>query len=293
MPLEVLKENTFQKILGFVMRYSEKSDGNLVLIRRMRDKNQLSLFGYLLRISVHNLLMNFPKLITLFRALYQLLPSKKYKKILELSDVNLLLCTSISNFIYDSEIMRAAKKLSIKTLGTPRGWDNLVSHGYLRVIPDVFFSHSQFMTNCAIQYQLIKKEKIIPIGTSTYQKYLISNQKDLFVKKRIAIGCVGPRSNPSESIFIGEFLSIVTEAFPNFEFIIIQHPKFPHSFNFEYRNTSETTFQYSKANGSLKKYYDFLKKSINFCQKFYHLPPIFLKATQNFYCLLFKTLIYH
>jgi len=257
-PLEEFKENTFQKILGFVMRYSEKSDGNLVLIRRMKDKNQISGFDYLLRISVHNIMVNFPKLIILFRALYQFLPNKKYKKILELFEVKLLLCASISNFIYDSEIMRAAKKLSIKTLGTPRGWDNLVSHGYLRVIPDVFFSHSHFMTNCAIQNQLIEKKTIIPMGTSTYQEYLIPNRQDLFVKKRIAIGCVGPRSNPTESIFIDEFLTIATEAFPYFEFVIIQHPKFPHLVNFDYKNTSQATFEYSKANGSLKKYYNYL-----------------------------------
>lgn len=254
-----LKESKIMSLIGFILRYSEKSQGNKRLRYLLFERGKISIYGLLGRNLIWLLFSHWRLGYTILRFLYKSLPSGKYRILLKEIKLDKLLVTSLTNFDYDVELLRVAKKLGITTIGTPRSWDNLVSHGLLRVLPDLFLSHSQYMSECAYQYQDIERNSIIETGTSTYRTFLIPNSKKSKSDKVVVIGCVGPNSNPSEADFIEKFIRIASNNFPNLKLRIIQHPKFRHSKSFKYSNTEEIFFDFLKTD-SLQEYYNSLQQ---------------------------------
>lgn len=257
--IDGIRETVFHKFLGFFLRYSEKSDGNLRLRSLLYERGRISKFGLLIRHFVNTLLSNSPVSVNFIRFLYGKIPNRQYKIFLRKYNFDLVICTSITNVNFDTEILRVTKMLKIRTIGTPRSWDNLVSHGSLRAIPDVFLSHSKYMSDCATKYQFIDKNKIIESGTSTYRSLFLKNLIGSGNIMRIGVGCVGPNSNPSEAAFINYFIPEALKIFPDLEFVIIQHPKFKHSEKFDFNNTEEISFDFLDY-GTLQDYYNELSK---------------------------------
>ena len=85
----------------------------------------------------------FLKIIIREESLDQLATYKNY---------DLILTLSLTDDI-DTLLVGFGKKHGIKTIGTVRSWDNLSSHGLLRVKPDSFYSHSEAMTRDLLKYQ--------------------------------------------------------------------------------------------------------------------------------------------
>jgi len=252
-------ESVVHKFIGFLLRYSEKSEGNSRLRNLLYERKKITYFGLKTRNLINLLFSRLKVNAYLLRAVYAFIPNKSYKNFLLENKCNFLLCTSLTNFNYDAELLRVAKQLKIKNIGSPRSWDNLVSHGLIRVIPEVFLSHSEYMTKCAIDYQYIHSSKIIESGTSTYRNLFIPNKEMKNSKINIAIGCVGPNSNPSEYGFITRFIPEALKIYPDLEFTIIQHPKFLHPAGFKLDQTTEIVFDF-KGHDSLKEYYTTLGK---------------------------------
>ena len=257
--IDKCEESVFHKFLGFLMRYSEKSDGNSRLRNLLYERKKITYIGLKFRDLINSLLSRLKISAVFLRWAYSLLPNNFYKHILLENNCNFLLCTSLTNFNYDAELLRVAKKLKIKNVGSPRSWDNLVSHGLLRVIPDTFLSHSAYMTECAIKYQHLSLSCIIESGTSTYRTSFLPISRKANSRISIAIGCVGPNSNPSEYEFISEFIPKATEIYPNLEITIIQHPRFKHPSGFHFNQTKEIFFEFRNFE-SLGSYYATLKE---------------------------------
>ncbi|MDQ2933241.1 MAG: CDP-glycerol glycerophosphotransferase family protein [bacterium] len=78
--------------------------------------------------------------------------------------------TSLTNFDFDVLIGREARRKKIKLIGMVRSWDNLSSHGLLRIVPDVFFLQNIFLKEMAVQYQAIdpKNTSITLVGLPHY-----------------------------------------------------------------------------------------------------------------------------
>jgi hypothetical protein len=110
------------------------------------------------------------------------------------------------------------------------------------------------MTECALKYQYIQSKNIIETGTSTYRAAFIPVKKEKRSEIDIAIGCVGPNSNPSEYEFISRFIPEALTIYPHINFTIIQHPKFKHSARFNLNKTSEFVFDFNNFE-SLHEYY--------------------------------------
>ena len=259
-PHGIKVENHYQRIIGFILRWSQKSDGSTRLRNLSYEKKLFNSLGLLLRRILAETVGSSKVLMKFYRWLYALYIDSDYVKLLADLNCQVLLCTSLTDIYPDVELLKAAKKLGVQSLGTPRSWDNLVSHGALRALPEKFLSHSQYMSECATKFQFIDRKSIIETGTSTYRHKFLPKHKSKRSLNRVAlaIGCVGPNSNPSESAFICAFIPKIHEKFSNVDVTIIQHPRFPHEEKFDFENTREIRFEFTESD-SLEKYYTTLK----------------------------------
>ena len=249
-------ENQFIKLFGFILRYSENSLGNKRLRYINYEKGVYGVYGLILRNFVNSIFSSRRNFVSFIRFLYFKV-SKDLNMIKFVKGYNLekLFITSLTNWQEDIQIACAARALEIRTIGTPRSWDNLVSHGSLRFIPDVFLAHSDYMSECALKYQHIANLSVI--GTSTYRFEFLQDLKKR-KEKRIGYGCVGPNSHPSELKFLQQLHDHLEHYDFHGKFLIIQHPRFPHSIlkselfpKFEIR-----TFKFLSEEGeSLQNYY--------------------------------------
>ena len=251
--------NFNQKFLGSILRWSQKSEGSKRLRYLFFEKGKFGLVGLLTRSLLSNTIGSSRKLLRFVRWLYSLNVDSYYSDLIDKTNCDLVICTSLTDTHPDSELLNAAKKKKVRTIGTPRSWDNLVSHGALRVLPEKFLSHSQYMTECATKYQFIEKKTIFETGTSTYRKEFLPNRRKSINQDQvsIAIGCVGPNSNPSEFAFISHLIPKIQEKFCNIDITIIQHPRFPHKQKFDFINVKDISFEFTEFD-SLKHYYETL-----------------------------------
>lgn len=253
-PIPKAPDGKIYQFFGFLFRWTNKSSALTRKCNMMFEKNLISKKGLKTRLLMINFISRFKIIILASRWFYKYLPNLEYKSILKTYNLDILLATSITN-IQDIEILKESIKLHIYTLGTTRSWDNLTSHGTLRVIPNRFLAHSEFMKLCAKNYQHLDSEIITLSGTSAYQKtFLPSANLINYPQPRIAIGCAGPLVNPSEFEFIAEFISVCNSIDPFIEVTVIQHPKFLHTKPFTELNYFQEIFKYSDYE-SLKEYY--------------------------------------
>lgn len=81
---------------------------------------------------------------------------------------------SLTNFEFDVPLAHAARARGIPIVGMVRSWDNLSSHGLLRVLPDVFILQNTFLSDMASKYQAIDTQttQIRIAGLPHYDRYL-------------------------------------------------------------------------------------------------------------------------
>ena len=255
------KANTLERFFSFLLRYMEASDGNVRLRYLLHERGEIGFIGLFLRNLIANIFSKNATAINLVRHLLSLsISNENYNKLFESIQVSRVLITSLTNFNYDAPLLTVARRMGIKTIGTPRSWDNLVSHGSLHELPDLFLSHSSYMTECAIKYQSVPREKILNVGVSTYRK-IPKKRASNEVKFRVGIGCVGP-SHPSEVNLLEKCASEIFLKDSRISFFIVQHPKFVHSNLPDFSGLSNVdviSFPFDSPNDdALDDYYEFL-----------------------------------
>ena len=170
--------------------------------------------------------------------------------------IDLLFCTSLTNTESDLQVSIFYRKDSIPIIATVRRWDNLVTKGVLKFAPDVFLSHSEFMSNTARKNHGLTPGTIQTIVTPSYQKkFLPKFDKKIVNETHIVYGCTGPFINPDEMHFI-TWLCLISNECDNL-ITIVQHPKFLHNLqNINLGNVKVKTFDY--LDSTLADYYSFL-----------------------------------
>lgn len=83
------------------------------------------------------------------RIILRLPPDAEAEKLFEEYRPDALLALSLANFEFDVPLARSARARGVRLLGMVRSWDNLSSHGLLRVVPDVFFFQNEFLKTMA------------------------------------------------------------------------------------------------------------------------------------------------
>jgi hypothetical protein len=231
----------------------------------MYERNQIGKIGLWLRNAI-SFTGRFGFFIRIIRLLYVgFSKTRNFEKILTKNRVDVLFATSLTNFIFDAQLVLAAKRIGIPTLGTVRSWDNLVSHGSLRTLPDLFLNHSKYMRDCALKYQHVRPRQMAYLGTSTYIKNYRDESRSQHLRRRFIFGCVGP-SNPAEIEMITDLVGIMDDL-KEAELIVLEHPKFKHSLPPGFAQNKRIGFNSfsfeDTASDQLSNYYNYLK-SVDF-----------------------------
>lgn len=256
-----VKENLIIKSFSFVFNWLDPSTGTLRRLYKEKSLGRVSTVGAFVRQCLYS---SFAKFGFLKKPLRDLFFSCIEKKLIVKSflgippKLDLLFATSLTNTESDLMVAIYYKKNKVLVVATVRSWDNLLTKGSLKFAPDVFVSHSNFMSNAAIENHKIAERSIYTLVTPCYQKKFISIQDQKINKLgNLAYGCIGPFLNPDEKNFIRELsmMSLKTQQ----TITLIQHPKFPHDLsNIELNNLQVKCFDYNES--ILTDYYRFLSQ---------------------------------
>ena len=253
------QETITMRMLSFILKWIEPSTANLRSLYRERNSSRITLVGLILRKYIYTRLSNINVLKNCIRFLYTSVTRKSYliTSFPEIPpELDLLFVTSITNVESDLQLAIFYKKQHTPIIATTRSWDNLVSKGILRFSPDIFLSHSKFMSETAIKNHRLRPKSVRTVVTPCYQKQFrpvdTENQNKHL---RISYGCIGPFLNPDELNFINLLCRISQTT--DICLTIIQHPKFQHNLsNIDLGNTEVKTFDYLTS--TLNDYYSFL-----------------------------------
>jgi hypothetical protein len=253
------QETITMRMLSFILKWIEPSTANLRSLYRERNSSRITLVGLILRKYIYTRLSNISALKNFIRFLYTSVTRKSFL-IISFSEIppklDLLFVTSITNVESDLRLAIFYKKHHTPIIATARSWDNLVSKGILRFSPDIFLSHSKFMSETAVKNHRLHSKSVRTVVTPCYQKLFEPVNTERQNKcLQISYGCIGPFLNPDEVNFINLLCKISQKT--DICLTIIQHPKFQHDLsNIDLGNIEIKTFDYLTS--TLNDYYSFL-----------------------------------
>jgi hypothetical protein len=100
----------------------------------------------------------------------------KFVHVFEKYTPALVFSTDIQNE-NDVELLYAAKKRGIPTIGMVRSWDNLTAKGLIRAIPDRFVVNNEVIQKEAMRYNFIPEKDISIVGIPHYDRYIAAPPK--------------------------------------------------------------------------------------------------------------------
>jgi len=160
---------------------------------------------------------------------------------------------------------------SITSIGTVRSWDNLTSHGLLRVKPDIFYSHSLSMFDDLVRFQYFEPKKDqIKVGISNWINFdrVVSLKSKVKVANRnILFGSMGLYFNPSEIALLDYVYQLKSSLkSEQISFTVLMHPKFLLPYETQKRYSNFITFFSFKFDNidESKSYSDYLEYLSNF-----------------------------
>ena len=257
--LKEIKESSTIKLLLFMLKWIDPSRATIRSLHRERTSSRITLIGFIIRKIINYVLSNQDLLKICLRKIYILLNPKNYlKKSFFESPPKLdyLFVTSLTNIESDLKVAMYYRKMHVPVIATVRSWDNLVTKGILAFSPDIFLSHSSYMTETAISNHSLNPKTVRTIVTPCYQEKFKLPQTDRKNRKfKIAYGCIGPFLNPDEINFIRILCKMCQEN--SVSLTIIQHPKFQHNLRqINLDNINVISFDY--LDSTLTEYYSFL-----------------------------------
>ncbi len=243
-----------QRLILSLMRYSTKSTANIYLAHNSDSKSEIKKTFLLVAAKI---LPYFPFIVLILRKIFKISIErskelKSYFKKLPMCD--LIFFTSITDSETDSILGIYYAMFGIKTVGTPRSWDNITTHGVIPWIPSLVISHSPFMTLNLKKLQKIRKKQIIEANAPNYQKNFLPQGNITPNEIRIGYACMGFTTNPDDLNMLTWFIEELAVRFSQFQFYIYQHPKFEHKLEFKIPpNVHIRVFQYESS--TLREYY--------------------------------------
>ena len=73
--------------------------------------------------------------------------------------------------IYDTRLMKEARRRCIRILGMVRSWDNMTSKGLMRIVPDHLAVHTETIRDEAVHYNDVDPKTISIVGIPHYDRY--------------------------------------------------------------------------------------------------------------------------
>lgn len=119
---------------------------------------------------------------------------------------NVCIVFSLTNNDVDVQFARVARAHRVPVIGMVRSWDNLTSHGLLRVVPDSFVFQNRFLKKMAHEYQAIDEGEISTtiVGLPHYDRYFAPKP----IPKETLFSLLGLDPNKKLIVYgaMGEFL---------------------------------------------------------------------------------------
>jgi len=238
------------KIVNFFSKCHVHSKFTIAKFFRSKSKKEISTLNLILKLVLYTMTINnlvSVRLIRFFTPFF-LKKTGAFKQLNFLSNYDLLLALSLTDDL-DILVTSFAKLNSIKSIGTVRSWDNLTSHGLVRVKPDVFYCHSEAMAADLRKYQYYGCNlQNTVIGFSTWLNFrkireIKSNSTNYDPKNvyRILYGAMGDYFNPGEEVFLTKLIDFVQQDF-NLELVVLMHPKFLLSDDFQKQFDTKIVF---------------------------------------------------
>ncbi len=232
-----------ENLIMTLARSGIKSNTNLWSKMRSRYRGDSSFFDTYFKRFLTFTLGGFDWYKTILRSLILKTPhDQNVLKIFNELKPDILISTSLTNFEFDVLIAKSARKLGIPIIGMVRSWDNLSSHGLLRVVPDILLLQNEFLKEMAHKYQgkELRRVPIIIFGLPHYDKYFnadnfLKDKKEFFEmfglnpnKKTILYCGMGELLFKREADLIDIFEDLVNEKklSSDLQIIYSAHPKF-------------------------------------------------------------------
>ena len=260
--LENFEYSTVFKTCSSILKWSNKSSTIFREIMSRYEGSKKAKVVTPIRILIYFLLKKSDRVESILRyIILKTFDTKKFQSHLgsQIIGLNLaqsksILVTSLTN-TKDIHVALFAKKMNIKIIGTVRSWDNLSSHGRLLIEPNIFYSHSNFMSDTLLEFHSLKECKVHTLVAPNYKKSFIPEKTESLKNKPLNIGyaCMGARVNPDDYNFINEFNNLA-KFFPKQTFFIIQHPAYPHKIEFSL-NQNVKVVQYDYNKSGLESFY--------------------------------------
>jgi hypothetical protein len=251
---EIEKFSRVQVFLLSVLKFITKTRANSYLIHQQKNKkNSIKYF----KLFCANFLAYLPYIKKITRGAYYLsvIYSKKIKlKFTSLPNCDLLFLTSLTDMQTETLVGMYYSRLKTKTIGTPRSWDNITSHGCFPWVPDKILSHSDYMTSSLIEIQGIPAKRISLAVAPNYQGAFSPAIVQIDNRVRIGLACMGFTTNPDDLNLLKWFCTELAVRFKDKDFYIYQHPKFLHKIQFDLpSNVFLRVFPYEST--TLQNYY--------------------------------------
>lgn len=260
--LENFEYSTVFRTCSSILKWSNKSSTIFREIMSRYEGSKKAKVVTPIRILIYFLLKKSDRVERILRfIILKTFDTKKFESHLgsQITGLNLaqsksILVTSLTN-AKDIHVALFAKKMNIKIIGTVRSWDNLSSHGRLVVEPNIFYSHSDFMSDTLLEFHSLKECKVDTLVAPNYKKSFIPEKTESLKNKSFNIGyaCMGARVNPDDYNFTNEFNNLA-KFFPEQTFYIIQHPAYPHKIEFSL-NQNVRVVQYDYNKSGLESFY--------------------------------------
>ncbi len=235
------------RVVTSLMRSAINSDTNLWSKMRSYERGDSGFFVTFFK-RAHTALLGgssfYKNLLRSF--LLRVEPEKRLAELFDTYKPGLLFASSLTQFDFDVPAALEARRRGIRIIGMVRSWDNLSSHGLLRVVPDRFIFQNAFLKKMAIGYQAIDPLKVLMdvVGLPHYDRYqnpasLLESRQSFFerlgldpAKKLILYGAMGDFLFPHE----GEIADILENLIESgkikedVQVIFRAHPKFTSPF---------------------------------------------------------------
>jgi hypothetical protein len=253
--LEPFDRGFAQRILASLSRISNQSFSNKWSTRRNLQNGQTKLLNFVGKEVLHFLLCRSKQIKRMIRFFFSqtVTDSSNYDCIQKLN-LEVLVLTSATNYEWDATIGNIGNKLNIKTIGIPRSWDNLTSHGLIRFFPDQLIVFSENMKKYALKYQDINNENVKIALNPAYQYMQVPKRSKQYAKPKILYACMGKVLYEKENVFLN-LLTDIQSSIGSFHLTILEHPKFQLDKSVEnLDNVDWKRIDYSKRNSAKELY---------------------------------------
>jgi hypothetical protein len=259
------KDSTFTTLISFILYWTNKSPAIKLKIGRLWLEEK-KLIKTLVKLVINKVFLKNYKAVKFLRFLfYKSIKIDRLKhcfnRSLNIKNSDLLFITSLTNAWEDLPIGVYFRKNNAQIVGTVRSWDNLTNHGYMKLAPDIFLSHSEVMLGYAGKFQCLPSGSVVTAVTPVYQKiFQKTKPSESLGITNIAYMCMGKSTNPDDENLVRWLINEWRLMPNNFKLTILQHPKFVMKFDDVtlFKNITIEVFRYENSN--LIDYYDFIAK---------------------------------